>query len=658
MKQVQAITALFREIANFSLPSLPPRFHILGWTPPAPSFGSVLLLVANTILLLVLGFYKLDPSDYDNLQNIAYRWGFLTLGQIPLLFLLAGKTSIIGFFTHHSYERLNWLHRWVARCMLLTATLHMGFWFGDWAPYDYIGYQIKNDKSFTQTGFAAWFILLWIVLSSMAPIRNLSYEFFFVQHLVSFIAFLTMVFIHTPVSDHGWLWVPVGLYIFDRVVRTGVLLGKNLLIFNPRKRRPDQVSSVFVHEAQLRPIAGDMVRVTVQNPNIKWEPGQHVLLSLQKVLPLQQHPFTVASIPSDGKMEFIIQARRGGTRRLLEWTKQRYQLPTHRADGQYQTIVPCTVSNPYGQLRPLRQFDSVVLLSGSTGATFTVPLMRDIVERWTNEADSLSRNYNSTKRFHDPVTRRVRFVWVVKSGEHISWFAEQLRDAFVSVEAARKQGLDVRLQMSIYVTCDETFTSDSREMRQTRRVEAASHSKPSPVETSELNESVNIPIATKLTEKTLDVPGQTFAVNEVDPRSESVSTSHTSEKASFQACGPDGICCCQMTITDESTAPAISCTCNCDARQVSIATASTIPATDPVKELMSQVNVLAGRPHLSNIIRKTLETARGETAVVACGPHSMNNDVRRAVVRLSDERAVGRATGALGVWFWGEGFGW
>ena len=47
-------------------------------------------------------------------------------------------------------------------------------------------------------GFATWVLLLWLVFSSTAPLRNLSYEFFVVQHVVSFVGFLVAIFYHIP----------------------------------------------------------------------------------------------------------------------------------------------------------------------------------------------------------------------------------------------------------------------------------------------------------------------------------------------------------------------------------------------------------------------------------------------------------------------------
>lgn len=53
----------------------------------------------------------------------------------------------------------------------------MGLWFRDWGTTGYITYQLYNDP-LANVGFSAWCILMFIFISSVAPIRQLSYETF------------------------------------------------------------------------------------------------------------------------------------------------------------------------------------------------------------------------------------------------------------------------------------------------------------------------------------------------------------------------------------------------------------------------------------------------------------------------------------------------
>lgn len=635
---------MLREISNaqVSIPGFE-RLKVLQ-----PSLGTSLIIVANAVLLIVLAFYKLDTIDQYSYQNIAYRAGFLSLGQLPLIFLLAGKNNVIGWLTGSSYERLNVLHRWTARCLLLMVTLHMAYWFADWAPYGYISIQMTTDST-TQLGFSAWCVLLWIVVSSMLPIRALSYEFFVIQHLISFVVFIVLILLHTPSSDHAWIYVGIGIFALDRITRAVQTAYVNVAIFHPESRRQATHSCLWASPAELTPLSHETTRVTIRNPPISWKPGQHAFISLHSMLPLQSHPFTISSISSDGKLEFLIKAHNGGTRKLFRYAKQNHTLPHHQNSNGHSTI-SIGLEGPYGQMRPLRQFESVVLLCGNVGATFTVPLLRDLVQDWKSSPQAA-------------VTRYVRFVWIIKSQNIIDWFARELSRAAAEVRDLKVQGLDIRLDVSVYVTCGDNFnagyTSDGSTIfsdLSSQSNNRESRSRGDVVFTTDEKDQLS-PV------KKTNNYQQDFAVREIDPRLES-----SSPRRRIKTCRPDGTCCCQTTIKDETSDAvpvAVVCSCSHDTEETQdvILTADDSadcgkPTTSSQPILDPSIHLLSGRPDLINIVRKTLEQAQGEAAVVVCGPRTLNESARQVVVNLSDERAIHKGTGALGVWFWSEGFGY
>jgi ferric-chelate reductase len=110
---LDAITSAFRKLIY---PQISPTRH--SNLLKVPPLGIIVLLFIYLAFVLALEFVN---------QDIGVRAGWLTITQLPLLILLSGKVNIIGLITGVGYERLNVLHRWVARTMLLTATLHMGY---------------------------------------------------------------------------------------------------------------------------------------------------------------------------------------------------------------------------------------------------------------------------------------------------------------------------------------------------------------------------------------------------------------------------------------------------------------------------------------------------------------------------------------------------
>lgn len=117
--------AFTREASNYSI-NIPLKNRILR----LPTIGRATLISLNIAVLVVLCLYGFDLTDIFAREDVGFRCGAITIAQLPLIFLLSGKNNIVGYLSGVSYERLNWLHRWCARCMLLTATLHMGYFFG------------------------------------------------------------------------------------------------------------------------------------------------------------------------------------------------------------------------------------------------------------------------------------------------------------------------------------------------------------------------------------------------------------------------------------------------------------------------------------------------------------------------------------------------
>lgn len=662
---IATLFALTREASNFSA-RIPFQNRIFR----LPTVGRTSLILANLLVLIVLCFYGFDLNDQWSREDIGFRCGVVTIAQLPLIFLLAGKNNIVGYLTGISYERLNWIHRWCARCMLLTATLHMGYFFAAWAPYDYIGTQLKENE-LAWKGVVAWAVLVWMVFSSMTPIRGWCYELFVLQHIVSTAVFVGFVYIHTPAEVHAYIWIPVAIFWFDRVFRGLRVLYANLSIFHPTQKKAGQMSGLWACKAEFTPLAHNTTRVVIQNPPISWTPGQHVFLSCHSIVPLQSHPFTVASIPADGRMEFLIKSENGGTKRFFKHAEKTNGLPQSEARSCISTVA---IEGPYGSIRPLRQFDSVVLFAGSTGATYTVPLLRDILQGWKEKAAPDNTKTALFSPQTGAVTRHVRFVWVVKSRGQLGWFSSQLSTVFTDFQTLQSQLRDIKLEMTIYVTCDDTFTEEHKTLLSS--ITAPNHNpepkrrEPVPKYTVEFRNRSPSPDEKQKYEEIKD---------NIRPLPAATSSSDSSNiNANANACGPDGTCCCKTTIEDSDSPDAIAVCCCCSpspntktnpttntTTQQPIRSrptshiSSTPSSNSQVKPLIHpSISVFSGRPSPRNIIRKSLEQAFGESAVVVCGPQGLVADVKRDVCALSDERAIHRGTGAMGVFLHTESFGY
>ncbi|KKY22588.1 putative metalloreductase [Phaeomoniella chlamydospora] len=634
-------TAIFREISNAPLGS----FHSSRFAFSSPQLGHSILVLTNLVVVVVMSLYKENTLDEWSWEEIGYQSGHVALAQLPLIFLLAGKQNIIGFLVGVGYERLNWLHRWTARILWLNVTIHMGFWFRDWARYDYIVTKITTDP-ITMRGFAAWVILTFILITSFYPIRRLSYEIFVISHLVTFAGFVAAVWLHVPDEVKIFVQIPIGFYALDRVLRAANVLFSNLTIFHWRKRKNNDLQKgLWANKATLTKLPGNVTRISIDKPAMSWKAGQHVFLACHSVVPLQSHPFTIASLPSDDKMEFLVRAEKGGTKRFLAHASKIGELPLDQPSTK-SGMKMVAVEGPYGRIRDLKQFDSVVLLAGSNGSTFTVPLMRDIVEAWMNEASCCYKPSKFAPK-HLSVTRRIRYVWVIKSRDQLCWFSEQLDRVLEDVrkQHATNSSFDKEVEMSIYVTCDEELVAERTKSGTCCGAPSlAIHGR-----VEEVSSTTDAIINEK--EKTDQFEVKSIYSSTAFSDIQAPTTSSTRKGG----CNPDGTCCCASSSEKDEH------TCECTHVIPSETTSSAIAATSLTSSIPStspRLRILSGRPHPKTIIRKVLEEAEGETGVVVCGPKGLRDDVRNSVVSLSDERAVHKGTGAQGIWVHCEGFGY
>ena len=364
-------------------------------------------------------------------ETIAFRAAWCSVGQLPLIFLLAMKNSLVGFFIGSSHERLNWLHRTVARCLLFTVTIHFGFFWREWSVFHVVESELVM-MPMVKYGMSSYFVLMWIVISSFAPIRNLRYEVFVVQHVISFIALITLVMLHVPVYAKAYVWIPIGLYGFDRAIRTARIIYRNLSIFHKQSK------GVLSCKAHLTALPGHATRITIENPPLRsWSPGQHVFLSFPSISPLQSHPFTIASSPCSptGQLSFVVRSHAGFSHRL--YNRARSLLPTTSSAAKEKAFT-VILDGPYGRPPNFLQYDTLVLIAASTGATFTIPILLHVLQC-----------------LQPTCIRRIEFLWIVKSGLHFEWFADE-----ISLALELAEGRGIQLECTCCVTCDPTYTTN------------------------------------------------------------------------------------------------------------------------------------------------------------------------------------------------------
>ncbi|KAK9319733.1 hypothetical protein V1517DRAFT_32277 [Lipomyces orientalis] len=391
-----------------------------------PSVGRTLLALLYFGFILALCFYKQPLKTDADWENAGFRTGWLALAQLPMVVLLASRRlNIIAFLTGSSSSvSLNFFHRWVARGVVLTASLH--WLYMSRGPFNLDSVLDDVDK-LDSNGIGGWLVLAWLALfSSLRPLRHRFYEIFFANHVASAIVLFIVLLLHTTdytrLNAHDYMFIALGIYVADVVVRWIIILFFNMSFSTNRPGLCRFTASVrvmpdletIVIEIQTA-AAGRGIR------RYKWKSGQHVTISFPTVAPFTSHPFTVSSLPKDEKMLFVVRVKTGFTRTLLNKTLAASQEVQGDKTDQLIGVAaapapvvaaaatfPVLVDLPHGgPTRDWNQFETVLAVVSGVGATFGFSVIRDVLCQ--------SR------------ANQVKMIWCVKRYADIGHFEEQLR---------------------------------------------------------------------------------------------------------------------------------------------------------------------------------------------------------------------------------------
>ncbi|KAF7156364.1 hypothetical protein CNMCM6106_009631 [Aspergillus hiratsukae] len=448
-KALAKVTAIFRRI---TYPQVTPE-TLWFRVPPR---GIIFMIIAYFafILLLEFPYNKIQAGRYYTLYGVRSAW--LAVAQLPLIVLLAGKNNIISLLTGVSYERLNVYHRWVARGCLFLATVHFAFLITNWQHYDGLTKLEWDTHPALRSGVAAYAIIVWMNISSIMPLRNWSYEFFIVQHILTFFGFIISIGTHIPGGASyalTWLYIPSALYLAERLIYAARYLFHNI--------RPGR--------ATLEALEGGATRIRVSNRQIKsWASGTHVLLSLPRFGYPQAHPATILSTPTshNGEMVFILRAYRGFSNRIYNAAASDVlsKSDTQSVERQAKPSYLALVNGPYGSSLPdFACFDTVMLISGATGVTFTLSILLDLAQRATLDGRKL------------PV-RVIRFIWIIRKTAWISWISDELE-----VAAGNLANAGIACSIDIFATRDVAIADDNpdstiSDLPSTEKLDAAMNS--------------------------------------------------------------------------------------------------------------------------------------------------------------------------------------
>ncbi|SCZ88186.1 BZ3500_MvSof-1268-A1-R1_Chr2-1g04245 [Microbotryum saponariae] len=229
------------------------------------------------------------------------------------------------------------------------------------------------------------------------------------------------------------------------------------LNYNIPNARARQLPPPGFASAQILP--GRTIRLTIHTPRaVRWQPGQHVFLTLPTLRLFQAHPYTIAccdertkgiapiggaSTIEGSEITMLIRAQRGFSKTL--WDHVVKERKEKEASG-----LPAAECFKGVELRALigwplgsscrtswGQYESLLIFCGGTGVTFGISVLEYICRRLARR-DADDRKYK---------TSRVRFVWILREFAHLTWVAPTLRRCLDMVDPSQ-------LQVEVFVSRD------------------------------------------------------------------------------------------------------------------------------------------------------------------------------------------------------------
>ncbi|KEF58906.1 uncharacterized protein A1O9_03749 [Exophiala aquamarina CBS 119918] len=401
------------------------------------------LMWTNVIFRSHSDLYKIK------LEVVAFRAGWVSTVQLPLLYATAIKVSPITYLTGISYERINWLHRWIARFMVMTLFLHAFFFVYEWGLTKSIVRQLQI-LPMALWGFAAWGTMILMVFTGWRYIRFRFYETWVVSHILGAYAALALTYIHTRCTTY-FVLASLILLSFDIVGRTLLWMRNNAWYPLTSKSQ-----SKLGHVGHLQALDNEYLELELRNTSLRWRPGQHVMLQAPGISLLQSHPFTISNIQDDQRSAvFIIKRHKGFTDRL-------WQQNAEAAAPSLQVFV----SGPFGNPPCLSTNGIIVFISTGNRASYTYALLLGLLS---------NQNAVHTIRFHHIIRNRRMLLLYRDHIDHVT-------------RLGSCAGVDVSFIFQVTSVRDrEVYTSDTEENQTLFDVGTSSSTNPSRRQSIELS---------------------------------------------------------------------------------------------------------------------------------------------------------------------------
>ncbi|VDC03797.1 unnamed protein product [Peniophora sp. CBMAI 1063] len=303
----------------------------------------------------------------------------VAISQLPFVLAFTQKNNVLAVLSGLGYEKLNYLHRFVGRIVVLGVNLHTSYYLYRWSLDGTIYAQSRT--SFVVWGIIGTAAVDVLFLSSTAYVRSRAYGLFLVSHMILSGLFLVAMYIHEPVTLPYFVTAFV-LYGFDHILRA----------------LRTRVVTVQLTAAPL--LNGGSTIVSAPTIISGWRAGQHIRM---RIVPARgprwlalswawlaarwrSRPYTVSTRPgSSHGLELIVKKEGRSTQALF--TRAAKACPGVDSDPEKQCTGSCVqatmiLEGPYsgpGHALP-QAFSGALLLAGGSGITYALALLESLSE--------------------------------------------------------------------------------------------------------------------------------------------------------------------------------------------------------------------------------------------------------------------------------------
>ncbi|KAK3650931.1 hypothetical protein LTR56_005982 [Elasticomyces elasticus] len=193
------------------------------------SFFIAYIILIN-VILSAAGYRMSWPNSWwtNNSQQvveyIANRTGVLSLANLAVLTLYAGRNNFLLWMTNWSQSTFLLLHRWVAVICVLQACIHSALYL---QMYTHNGndYAAESKLSYWYWGIISTLAMVVVLPMSMLQFRQKLYEAFLAAHFMLALLAGVAYYYHIVYrfqrqwGYETWIYIFFGIWAFDRLIR-------------------------------------------------------------------------------------------------------------------------------------------------------------------------------------------------------------------------------------------------------------------------------------------------------------------------------------------------------------------------------------------------------------------------------------------------------